>query len=83
MKFNELDVPIQWKDEFTKYPHGYSIFEALCKWVTQVNDMVTCINNLLTTSLYKPLLNTLQEMANSGELGALIQEIIVIDGGEF
>ena len=39
-KFNKLDVPYQWKDEFTKYPHGYTIFEALCKWVKQVDEMV-------------------------------------------
>lgn len=43
-KFNKLDVPHQWKDEFTKYPHGYSIFEAMSKWVKQVNDMITNIN---------------------------------------
>lgn len=43
-KFNKLDVPHQWKDEFTKYPHGYSIFVAMSKWVTQVNDMITNIN---------------------------------------
>lgn len=44
-KFNKLDVPHQWKDEFTKYPHGYTIFEALCKWVKQVDNMVDNINN--------------------------------------
>lgn len=43
-KFNKLDVPHQWKDEFTKYPHGYSIFGAISKWVKQVNDMITNIN---------------------------------------
>ena len=44
-KFTKLDVPYQWKDEFTKYPHGYTIFEALCKWVKQVDNMVDNINN--------------------------------------
>ena len=44
-KFNKLDVPYQWRDEFTKYPHGYTIFEALCKWVKQVDNMVDNINN--------------------------------------
>ena len=43
-KFSKLDVPHQWKDEFTKYPHGYSIFEAISKWVDQINKMVTNIN---------------------------------------
>lgn len=44
-KFNKLDIPHQWKDEFTKYPHGYTIFEALCKWVKQVDNMVDNQNN--------------------------------------
>ena len=45
MKFNKLDVPYQWKDEFTKYPHGYTIFEALCSWTKQVDKMVDNIND--------------------------------------
>ena len=45
MKFNYIDVPHQWKDEFTKYPHGYTIFEALCKWTKQVDEMVDNANN--------------------------------------
>ena len=45
MKFNYIDVPHQWKDEFTKYPHGYTIFEALCKWTKQVDDMVDNVND--------------------------------------
>ena len=43
-RFNKLDIPHQWKDEFTKYPHGYSIFEAISKWVDLVNRMITNIN---------------------------------------
>ena len=43
-RFKKLDVPYQWKDEFTKYPHGYSIFQAISKWVDQVNRMITNIN---------------------------------------
>ena len=39
-KFNYIDVPHQWKEEFTKYPHGYTIFEALCSWTKQVDSMV-------------------------------------------
>lgn len=83
MKFNKLDVPYQWKDEFTKYPHGYTIFEALCSWTTQMNNVIDYVNGLLTTSLQAPLREALNEMALSGELGELIQELIVIDGGEF
>ena len=45
MKFNYIDIPHQWKDEFTKYPHGYTIFEALCKWTKQVDEMVDNVND--------------------------------------
>ena len=83
MKFNYMDVPYQWRDEFTKYPHGYTIFEALCNWTKQVNDMVDHVNGLLTTSLDKPLRDVLENMINSGELGELIQEMIIVDGGTF
>ena len=43
-RFNKLDIPHQWKDEFTKYPHGYSIFESISKWVKLVNTLITNIN---------------------------------------
>lgn len=43
-KFKHLDVPFQWKEEFTKYPHGYTIFESLCNWTTQVDVMVDNVN---------------------------------------
>lgn len=46
MKFNKLDVPYQWEEYWTKYPHGYTIFEALCSWLTEVNDMVDNINDI-------------------------------------
>ena len=82
-KFSKLDVPYQWRDEFTKYPHGYTIFEALCNWTKQVDNMVDYVNGLLTTSLDKPLRDALDAMANSGELGELIQELIIVDGGTF
>src|SRR5690554_4348826 len=45
MRFNKLDVPYQWREEFTKYPHGYTIFEALCNWTKQVDNMVDNVND--------------------------------------
>lgn len=81
--FKDLYIPPQWKDEWTKYPHGYTIFEALSSWVSQTNEMVDYVNNLLTDGIQKPLRDALDSMANSGELGELIQELIIIDGGEF
>lgn len=83
MRFNHLNIPDQWNTYFSKYPNGYTMLEALMEWVTQNNNMIDYINNLLTTSLEKPLHDKLNEMALSGELGALITDLIVIDGGYF
>lgn len=44
--FNHLDLPIQWREYWTKYPHGYTIFEALLDWVNSVNDIIDNINDL-------------------------------------
>lgn len=44
-KFRHLDVPIQWTETFTKYPHGLTIFEALVDWTSQVDKMVDNIND--------------------------------------
>lgn len=83
VRFNKLDVPYQWRDEFTKYPHGYTIFEALCKWAGQVDDMVDEFNKLVDGAIDEPVRKAIDNMAASGELGNLIQELIIIDGGVF
>jgi hypothetical protein len=44
--FDHLNIPNQWKHEWTKYPEGYTILEALISWVNQVNNMVDNQNDL-------------------------------------
>jgi hypothetical protein len=44
--FDHLNIPNQWKHEWTKYPEGYTILEALISWVNQVNIMVDNQNDL-------------------------------------
>lgn len=44
-KFRHLDVPRQWTETFTKYPHGLTIFEALVDWTSQVDKMVDNVND--------------------------------------
>jgi hypothetical protein len=44
--FDHLNIPNQWKHEWTKYPEGYTILEALISWVNQVNSMVDNQNDL-------------------------------------
>ena len=82
MKFNKLDVPYQWKEYFTKYPHGYTIFEALCNWTKQVDDMVDNINdwnnyldefvNNFKFELREEVTKTLTEWKNDGVLDDII-----------
>ena len=81
-KFTKLDVPHQWKDEFTKYPHGYTIFEALCNWTKQVDEMVVNQNNwndyldnfvkTFEFELQEEVINTLSDWQNSGFLDVVI-----------
>lgn len=85
-KFNKLDVPHQWKDEFTKYPHGYTIFEALCKWVKQVDNMVDNINNWndyldgfvdnFDSELQQTVQSTITKWQNEGLLDSIIESAL-------
>ena len=86
MKFNYIDVPYQWKDEFTKYPHGYTIFEALCKWVKQVDNMVDNINNWNTYldnfvesfefELQEEVQSTIERWQSEGLLDGIIESAL-------
>ncbi len=44
-RFHNLETPHQWKSYWTKYPHGFTIYEALIDWVSKVNEMVTNVND--------------------------------------
>lgn len=82
MKFNKLDVPYQWKEYFTKYPHGYTIFEALCNWTKQVDKMVDNINDwndyldtfveTFDKNLQDEVTKTLKDWQDSGFLEVII-----------
>ena len=88
-KFNKLDVPHQWKDEFTKYPHGYTIFEALCKWVKQVDNMVDNINNWNTYldnfvenfefELQEEVQSTIERWQSEGLLDDIITSVLTTE----
>ncbi len=85
-KFNKLDVPYQWRDEFTKYPHGYTIFEALCKWVKQVDNMVDNINTWnvyldnfvekFDSELQEEVQSTIDKWQNEGLLDGIIESAL-------
>lgn len=80
---NHLVVPKQWKEYWTAYPHGYTIYEALLSWTSTTNKVIDHVNTLMDEGLEEPLRKALDELADSGALGDLIKELIVIDGGTF
>lgn len=45
MRFEHLTFPPQWKDYWTKYPHGMTILESLIDWATKTNDLIDNVNN--------------------------------------
>jgi len=60
-----------------------SVLELVGSTAHKMNELVVYVNNLIEIGITQPLIEQLQKLADSGELGRLIQEIIVIDGGEF
>lgn len=43
-KFVHLVAPYGFKSFYSKYPEGYSIFEALLNWLDEVNKMADALN---------------------------------------
>lgn len=44
MKFNRLEIPKEWQEYWTKYPHGYTIIEAITSWVNETNPIIDRMN---------------------------------------
>lgn len=40
-QFNPINPPFGWEESWTKYPHGYTIYEALLDWVKTVNELIS------------------------------------------
>lgn len=45
-KFDELNAPYSFKEYWSKYPQGYTIYEAILDWLKQVNDMSGVLNQI-------------------------------------
>lgn len=85
-RFNQIDLPFAFKEYYTKYPHGMTIFEALVEWVNTVNDMVENINDLngymqdfinqWQGEMREEVIRTLQEWQNDGTLEDIINEAL-------
>ncbi|NCC80420.1 MAG: hypothetical protein EOM07_12560, partial [Clostridia bacterium] len=42
--FNRIEIPSSWKEEYTKYPNGKTIWEALSAAMTSFNNFVDEVN---------------------------------------
>lgn len=86
MKFGKLEIPHQWKEYFTKYPHGYTIFEALCNWTKQVDGMVDnqntwtdYLDNFVKNfafELQEEVKKTIMKWQNEGVLDGIIESAL-------
>jgi len=65
------------------YGDSLSLYEHVGKSFVKINELIDIIENMMTTGIQKPLIDALNVMSESGELGQLIQELIIIDGGTF
>ena len=45
MKFNLVNPPYTLEEYWTKYPEGYTIYEALLDWLKHVNDLTDNVND--------------------------------------
>lgn len=85
-QFDKIDAPWQFKDEWSKYPHGYTIYEALLNWVAQVNDMVVNVNDWNTylegfvsqfdENLKQQVTETVQQWIDNGYIEVVITEAL-------
>ena len=82
MKFEHLTFPPQWKDYWTKYPHGMTILESLIDWSTKTNDLMDNVNNWNTylndfvatfdENLKQEVTETVQSWIDSGYIEVVI-----------
>lgn len=84
MKFEKIIIPPGWKDSFTKYPNGRTIFEALSNTVTTVNEGIEEVNQkvnhgLLAIDQAEPQEPTVEERIQALE----VMELERILGGGF
>ena len=60
-----------------------SALELVGKTADKTNELVVFVNQMLEEGIIDPLTERLQILADNGDLGRLIQELIIIDGGVF
>lgn len=51
MQFQPIEIPAGWKEYFSAYPHGLSIWEALSSTITSVNEGIEEVNKKVSDGL--------------------------------
>lgn len=85
-RYENIIAPYQFKEYWSKYPHGYSIYEAILDWLNQVNEMIETLNLTLKefSEIKKWVTEQLEEFAkeqmiewlNDGTLEELINSVL-------
>lgn len=83
--FRPIDLPIQFREYYTKYPHGMTIFESLIEWVNSNNNIIENINDLnyymddfinqWQGEMREEVDTTLTEWKNDGFFDVVISEV--------
>jgi hypothetical protein len=85
-KFNLIDAPYKFKEFWSKYPHGYTIYEALLDWVQQVNDMTLNLNDLnvqwdafiasFEGDVQDEVRAVIADLQDTGQLNIILSEVV-------
>ena len=86
MKFNLVDPPYTLEEYYTKYPEGFTIYEALLDWLKQVNDLTDNVNDWNTylenfvlsfdTHLQSQVQSVIAAWVDDGSIDVIISEAL-------
>lgn len=88
-QFEKIDSPYKFKEFWSKYPHGYTIFEALLDWVKQTNDLTDNVNDWNTylqgfvaqfdENLQAEVIARVQQWIDDGTIAVIISDALQTD----
>lgn len=79
MKYRHLPMPTEWKETFTKYPHGMTVWEAICTWVGQTDNMIDNLNlnnEKIDTIFDETLPGTVEDILNQWDEDGTLADLV-------
>lgn len=67
----------------TVYDESLSYGEEIRRVKINLINVINYLNNLIDSGLEQPIKDKLESMALSGELNAIIESVLIYDGGTF